>query len=316
MRSHSAIRRLLIVVLAPLLAVTLSAATSAYPAVISLPNGFQPEGIAAVDHTFYAGSLVDGDIYRGDLRTGAGAILADVSGRQATGLKIDTRHHLLFVAGGFTGHAYVYDSETGADVADYALASAGMLINDVVVTPEAAYFTQTFAPELYRVPIRSDGSLGPAETITVTGPAAVSIPGTFGLNGIDALADGKTLIVDHSELGALFIVDPGTGASREISLPSGSLVPTTPDGILRVGHDVWVVENFANTLARVHVAPDWSSGTVTETVTNDAFEVPTTVARHGSRLAAVNAKFDLGFPPPIGPGAPPGTPFEVIQLQP
>jgi hypothetical protein len=26
-----------------------------------------------------------------------------------------------------------------------------MLINDVVVTPEAAYFTQTFAPELYRV---------------------------------------------------------------------------------------------------------------------------------------------------------------------
>jgi hypothetical protein len=33
-------------------------------------------------------------------------------------------------------------------------------------------------------------------------------------------------------------------------------------------------------------------------------------------LAAVNAKFDLGFPPPIGPGAPPGTPFDVIQFQP
>ena len=295
---------------------TLSAATSAYPDVISLPHGFQPEGIAAVNHTFYAGSLVDGDIYRGDLRNGTGAIFADVSGRQATGLKVDTPHHLLFVAGGFTGHAYVYDSRTGAHVADYALAPTGMLINDVVVTSDAAYFTQTFAPELYRVPIRSDGSLGPAETITVTGPAAVSIPGTFGLNGIDALPNGKTLIVDHSELGALFTVDPRTGASRELSLPPGSLVQTTPDGILRIGHDLWVVENFANTLVRVHAAPDWSRGTVTETVTNDAFEVPTTVARHGSRLAAVNAKFDLGFPPPIGPGAPPDTPFEVVQLRP
>jgi hypothetical protein len=299
-----------------LLTVTSPAAASAYPAVISLPDGFQPEGIAAVNHTFYAGSMVDGDIYRGDLRTGTGAIFADVSGRQALGLKVDTTHHLIFVAGGFTGHAYVYDSRTGADVADYALAPAGMLINDVVVTSDAAYFTQSFAPELYRVPIRFDGSLGPAETITVTGPAAVSIPDTFGLNGIDALANGKTLIVDHSELGALFTVNPRTGASREISLPLGSLVPTTPDGILRVGHDVWVVENFANTLARVRVAPDWTSGVVTATLTNDAFEVPTTVARHGSRLAAVNAKFDLGFPPPIGPGAPPGTPFEVVQLRP
>ena len=27
------------------------------------------------------------------------------------------------------------------------------------------------------------------------------------------------------------------------------------------------------------------------------FEVPTTLARHGSRLAVVNAKFDTGFPP-------------------
>jgi hypothetical protein len=133
-------------------------------------------------------------------------------------------------------------------------------------------------------------------------------------NGIDALADSKTLIVDHARLGALFLVDPGTGASR--NQPAVCRLSRPPRTGSASRPDVWVVENFANTMARVHVAPDWSSGTVTETVTNDAFEVPTTVARHGSRLAAVNAKFDLGFPPPIGPGAPPGTPFEVIQLQP
>jgi hypothetical protein len=53
---------------------------------------------------------------------------------------------------------------------------------------------------------------------------------------------------------------------------------------------------------------------VTATVTNPLFHIPATVARHGKRLAVVNAKFDLGFPPPLGPGAPPGTPFEVVQF--
>jgi hypothetical protein len=28
-----------------------------------------------------------------------------------------------------------------------------------------------------------------------------------------------------------------------------------------------------------------------------------------------HAKYDLGFPPPFGPGAPPGTPFEVITVR-
>jgi hypothetical protein len=32
------------------------------------------------------------------------------------------------------------------------------------------------------------------------------------------------------------------------------------------------------------------------------FQVPTTVARHGDELALVNARFDLGLPPPFGPG--------------
>ena len=44
------------------------------PKVISLPDGFRPEGIATGRGTgFYAGSQVDGAIYRGDLLTGRGA---------------------------------------------------------------------------------------------------------------------------------------------------------------------------------------------------------------------------------------------------
>ena len=42
--------------------------------------------------------------------------------------------------------------------------------------------------------------------------------GTPNLNGIAATPNGKTLIVSHSSLGALYTVDPHTGAS---ALPVG-----------------------------------------------------------------------------------------------
>ena len=48
-----------------------------FPARIDLPNGFFPEGIESGRGTsFFVGSLLDGTIWRGDLRTGSGAVLA------------------------------------------------------------------------------------------------------------------------------------------------------------------------------------------------------------------------------------------------
>jgi hypothetical protein len=47
----------------------------------------------------------------------------------------------------------------------------------------------------------------------------------------------------------------------------------------------------------VRLSPDLTSGTVEKVVTSELFQVPTTVARFGDRLAAVNAKFDTGIPP-------------------
>lgn len=305
-------RRLLPVLITPVLVATMTGASS-YPPIVQLPVEFAAEGIAVAGHTLYAGSLLDGDIYRSDLRTGDGSVFIDVSGRAAAGLAVDTRDALLFVAGGFNGHAYVYDSRTGADVADYTLGQGQSLVNDVVVTRDAAYFTETFAARIYKVPI-VHGAVGPAQTIAVTGPASAT--GGFGLNGIDVTPDGSTLIVAHSDLGQLFTVDPVSGASRQIALTSGSLIPGMLDGILLAGHDVWVVENFANRVAKVHLSDDWTTGAVTTVITNPAFQVPTGIDRHGSRLEVVNGKFDLGFPPPLGPGAPPGTPFEVVQFQP
>jgi outer membrane protein assembly factor BamB len=301
---------------APALLLTTAAAAPG-TRTVPVPVDFQPEGIAVgTGSTFYVGSLHDGDIYRASLRSGQGSVLVDVSGRQALGMKVDEPGHRLFVAGGFDGHAFVYDTRSGATLANFTLAPSGAtLVNDVALTRQAAYFTDSFSPHLYRVPLHRDGSFGPPSTLTVTGPAGVpTAAGGFGLNGIDATPDGRTLVVARSDLGALFTVDPRTGSSRAIPLTGGSLTPGTPDGILLAGPRLFIVENFANTLVEVRLAPHLRSGAVVAMVSDPAFEVPTAVARHGHELALVNARFDLGFPPPLGPGAPPGTPFDVVVL--
>ena len=180
------------------------------------------------------------------------------------------------------------------------------------MTRDAAYFTDSFGAALYKIPIGPGGTLGTGETITVTGPAAVVDPSFPNLNGIDATSDGSTLIVSHTVLGALFTVDPATGASAAIAVDG--LIPLTPDGILLAGRNVWVVEGFANTLVRVTLSPDLTSGTITSTITSPLFRVPTTVGKHGNSLALINGRFDLGIPPPLGPGAPPGTDYDVVVV--
>jgi sugar lactone lactonase YvrE len=298
------------------LAMSAPAIAAPFPDSIPLPVDFAPEGIAlGAGSTFYAGSLRNGDIYRGDLRSGAGGVFVHApAGRVAVGLKADRAHRLLFVAGGDTGAAYVYDSRNGAPVATYQFAPSGAaLLNDVVVTADGAYFTDSFAPVLYKIPIGRDGNLGQGATIALSGPAAAIDPTTPNLNGIDATPDGATLIVNHTALGGLFTVNPATGASAAITVDG--LIPGTLDGLLLAGRNLWVVENFANTLVRVTLSPDLSSGTITLVITSPLFRVPTTVAKHGDRLALPNARFDLGLPPPFGPGAPPGTEYDVVLVR-
>ena len=285
------------------------------PASIPLPVDFVPEGIATgPGTTFYVGSLTTGAIYRGDLRTGRGRIFVPaVAGRSSVGMKVDERHHLLFVAGGTTGFAYVYDTRSGALVASVRFATGTTLINDVVLTRDAAWFTDSFAPVLYKLPIRSSGRLGTGRTIPLSGPAAEIVPGAPNLNGIAAAPDGKRLIVNHTALGALFTVNPETGVTRRIEV--SGLLPGVLDGLLLDDHSLWAVENFANTLVRIRLSSDLSRGRITQTIQSPLFRVPTTVAEAGDdRLALVNARFDLGLPPPLGSGLPPGTEFDVVVV--
>jgi DNA-binding beta-propeller fold protein YncE len=267
-----------------------------FPEMIVLPGATSAEGIATgAGSAYFAGDLFQGDIYRGDLRSGSAELFIDApTGRMALGMKVDVCHDLLFVAGGFSGQGYVYDASTGADVAVVTLSdpTLGPAINDVALTTEEAWFTDSFQPHLYRVPIAPDGSIGAPSTLALTGPAA-NLSGDFNLNGIAATADGKTLIVAHSGDSTLYTVNPATGASAAIV---GADVPSV-DGILLEAGRVWAVQNLLNQVTELRLSPDLSSASEGQVITSPLFQVPTTVARHGNTLALVNAKFDTGIPP-------------------
>ena len=276
-------------------AVSVASAQNAFPSRIDLPDGFQPEGITTSGEQFYVGSIPTGDVYRGSLRTGQGSLFVDAPDRRAIGMKADRGR--LFVAGGPTGDAYVYNARTGATIAVYELPTSGAtFINDVVVTKRAAWFTDSQRAALYRLPLGPNGRPGRASAITtveLTGDY-IHQPGAFNLNGIDATANGKTLVVVQSVTGRLFTVAPN-GATRAIALGGANVM--NGDGLLLEGRTLFVVQNQLNTIAKISLAPNLRSGRVVRLITNadapeDAqFSVPTTVADHGSRLYAVNARF-------------------------
>jgi sugar lactone lactonase YvrE len=290
-RTFAAVMSLLLVASVAALAMPAAAAPAE---VIILPDATSAEGIAAGNGTtFYAGDLFAGDIFRGDIQQGAAELFINApAGRMAVGMAADVEHDLLFVAGGFTGQGYVYDTLTGATVATYQFGVADTsLINDVALTNDGAWFTDSFQPRLYFVPVNEAGVPGSFVTLELTGPAA-EVSGQFNLNGIQATPNGKTLIVAHSTNGELYTVDPRSGASATIT---GVSVPSV-DGIVLLGKRLWAVQN-TNQVTRVQLSAHLTSGVIEEVITSDLFQTPATAARFGSRLAVVNAKFDTGFPP-------------------
>jgi len=286
------------------LASGVAAAAPAFPATIHLPNGFQPEGITISGNTFYVGSIPTGSVFRGSLRTGGGSVFIQRTGRAAIGMDVDNRRRL-FVAGGPTGHAFVYDARTGADVADYTLAAAPTFINDVVVTRTGAYFTDSRRAALFRVPIGRGGHLGATvQTIPLTG--AFQLHTGFNANGIDATPNGRWLVIVQSNTGKLFRVNPSTGATTEIVLANGESVPNG-DGILLDGRTLYVVQNQTNRVAVIAVNASLTSGRVVTRIADSRFDVPTTIDDFGRRLYVVNARF--------GTPSPATAEYQVLQLR-
>lgn len=265
-----------------------TAAAQPFPDIIPIPTGSFPEGIATGAGTsIYAGSRADGSVWKGDVRTGEGEVLvAGQTGRVAVGIKVE--RGFLFVSGGGTGNAYVYDATTGEEVEAYDLTDGPAFINDVTVTRDAAYFTNSQAAELYRVALGPGGvPLDDPDTIPLTGHWT-QVPG-FNANGIAATPDGRTLLVINSTTGLLYSVDLATGEATEVDTGGTNL--TQGDGILLRGRTLYVVRNRSNEIVELKMSSDFLSATHVDTLTDPDFDVPTTIAMQGSRLYAVNARF-------------------------
>jgi hypothetical protein len=290
----------------------------AFPDSLPLPDGFYPEGITVgTGQDFFVGSLLDGSLYRGDLRTGAGEVIASgAEGRWLVGLDHDARSGLVWAAGidAGAGAVLAFDGGTGELVHVVSIPGAGFL-NDLVVTRQALYVTDSFADVLYRVPLRATGHpAGPATAILLSGDFELVTDGPLpiNLNGIDATPNGRWLVAAHSSLGLLYRIDPSTGVTTAIDL-GGAPLPS-PDGILLQGRTLYVVQNFINQLAVVELDPGFTSGAIVDTIVDDGFRIPTTVARAGNRLYLVNARFDVAFPPGFG-GEPASLDYDVVLVR-
>lgn len=259
---------------------------------IRLPDGFRPEGITiGPGKQAYLGSLADGDIYRTDLRTGKGRVISQGPGTPSVGLKID-RQGLLYVAGGPAGTGRIVSAKTGKILASYQFATAPTFVNDVVLTPTMAWFTDSLQAKIYGVPLARGGKPA-ASTQVVTRPLTGAWEQTAGVNnanGISLTRDRRSLLIVQSNTGFLFRVNPKTGRASRVDLGGTSLV--NGDGLLRQGKIIYAVQNQLNQVAVLKLNRAGTKGRLLDVLTSKTFDVPTTIAASGKSLYLPNARFN------------------------
>ncbi|MEV0728016.1 superoxide dismutase [Polymorphospora sp. NPDC050346] len=267
--------------------------------VVSDEPGVTPEGIAvARDGHLYVTSVSTGAVYRGhvrrprmelflpgggDGRTAAAGIHTDAAGR-------------IFVAGYNSGALFVY-APSGHLIARRTAETPGAALNDLVVTHDAVYVTDSATGTVHRASWGRGtlGTLRPWLTPDRFDPAP-----SF-LNGI--VSTGRHLLVSDQGTEVLHRVTPGR---REV-VPVRTSATMAGDGLLLEGHRLHAVVNHADgaggvtfTVRTALLSPDAASGrVVAESGTATSAETPTTIARDGDRLLWVNSQ--IFSPAPAAP---------------
>ncbi|MBA3416178.1 MAG: superoxide dismutase, partial [Chloroflexia bacterium] len=273
-----------------------------------------PEGVACDPATgnFFVGSTEDGAVYRGNI--GSGGAEAEVflpaggDGREAvTGLKVDDQGRL-FVAGRMTGRVFVYDAVSGDLIQAFETPpTENTLINDIAMTEDAAYVTDSFRPVLFRIPLDAAGVGELEEWLDLDG-TPIAYGDGFNLNGIAATPDGRSLLTVHYDRGELFRIDIEDQSVTQVDLGGASL--ETADGILLDGETLYVVLGGPGEIVPVTLSEDLTTGEVGEPFADPSFRNPTTLAACGDgRLLVVNSQLDMA-----GEGGAPELPFTVSSI--
>ena len=126
----------------------------------------------------------------------------------------------------------VVDVETGRVIQSYQFAADPSFINDVVLTRDYAWFTNSQAAELYGVPLGPGDAPGDDFVTLPLSGDWVQAPG-FNANGIAETPNRQALLVVNTAAAALFRVDPDTGEATRVDL--GGYELTNGDGLLVQG---------------------------------------------------------------------------------
>ena len=280
-----------------------------FPKKVFALTGSPPEGFAiGKGATAYNGS-VDGSIFKSNLQSGQGEVLVDFvepwteDTCRLLGMRVDPRTNYLFAAGCFHGNAFVYDADTGAQLMEYQLNVSGefAVINDLAITKDAVYFTDSFRAVLYRLPLSKDGGIpldaGAATEIPLPEEFVNLEPFCCAGNGIVATPDGKALIIGHSNLARLYRMDLATGDVDEIVIDtplSGFL-----DGIAMRGHTLYIMTpydfpgppDFLDGIQVVDLDKDNLTGTLVVTITDPDLDGVASGAIFGNSLYVNNARY-------------------------
>lgn len=294
-----------------------STGSGGFPSAYALPGEKAfPEGIAVQKSTgdFFVGSTTDGTIYRGNVRKGEAEVFLPGGGNgrtSVTGMKVDVEGRL-WVAGRFTNQAFVYDVASRRLIERFAAPPAGpsfsprrerSLINDLTLTEDAVYVTDSFRPVVYRIAKGAD-EVGEMEPWLDLRGTPVPYRRGFNLNGISASDDGRYLITGHTETGELFRIDTRTRAVTKVDL--GGATIKTSDGLLLDGRSLLVVREEPGEVVPVKLSADGSSGKVGRAFGRSALRFPTTLAERDGRVLVVNSQFDRADAPEL--------PFTVAGL--
>lgn len=325
-------------------------------------NDTIPEGIAIneVRGEIYTTSVAHGTVFRGRLRDSAlteflppGSLpinLAQDGRNQTLGITVDPARNRVFVCGGGTGLAFVYNSLNGQLLGRYKtdvtppsyttsveyFTTSNTLVNDVIVQPSTgdAFFTDSIRPILWRLPASSIGQGGnTVQNLELwrdfTGTSLVYPPNpqefldTVNANGIALTPDGRYFIIVQTNSGRFYRVTVDANpANREVleitdatstSSPPAPLTAPLGAGITLGGTTLYVVSPI-NPIRRFTLAANYASGTPVTIANPPSFINSSAVALSEGRLYVVNAQILTFFDG--DPNTNPVPPFTISALTP
>jgi len=278
-----------------------------WPDVIPIPAGIQPEGIElGKDQDFFVGAVSwsgdlthAGAIYKGNFLTGEGQIIVPPTGKPIAGLSYDERTDYLYGAtghsGGFAGPRWeqgikVYAATSGRLLAEIIFGDE-LVINDVLVTENAVYCTDSISTTLYKIALEDNGRVFSTVPEEIEMMGFEMDPEGFGANGLVGDFDGKELVIINIRTGVLYLVDTETGTAFPVDVQGQEQLFPKGDGLYMDGRTLYIMQNSVEKIAVVQLSEDLTQGTFVKNLVSDDFSVPTTITSYGDCIYAINSQY-------------------------